>query len=246
LGGIMLIFPRTTMFGALICLAAMIQIFMLNMTYDVPVKLFSFHLMLLSLFLLAPDFRRLVNLFFLNRAIGPSSEPQLFAKSRANRIALAGQVLFGVWLVGMNAYGSSQSWHTYGGGAPKSPLYGIWDVEQLSIDGELRPPLLTDKDRWRRAVFDIPTRVTFQRLDDSLAGYGASIKLNDNTLTLTKNGDKKWMANFTFQRSAPDRLTLDGIMGIHKTHMELKLVDRSKFLLVSRGFHWIQENPFNR
>ena len=36
-------------------LAATMQIFTLNMTYDVPVKLFSFHLILMSLFLLAPD-----------------------------------------------------------------------------------------------------------------------------------------------------------------------------------------------
>jgi hypothetical protein len=133
LGGILLIFPRTTMFGALICLADMIQIFMLNMTYDVPVKLFSFHLILLSLFLLAPDFRRLVNLFFLNRPAEPSNESKFFGTVRANRNALAAQMLFGLWLIGMNAYGSSQSWHIYGGGAPKSALYGIWDVELLWI-----------------------------------------------------------------------------------------------------------------
>jgi len=29
-------------------------------------------------------------------------------------------------------------------------------------------------------------------------------------------------------------------------HMHLRLVDHKKFLLVSRGFHWIQEHPFNR
>ena len=44
LGGILLLTPRTTTLGALVCLADMIQVFMLNMTYDVPVKLFSFHL----------------------------------------------------------------------------------------------------------------------------------------------------------------------------------------------------------
>ena len=53
LGGILLIVPRTTTLGALVCLADMTQVFMLNMTYDVPVKLLSFHLILLSLFLLA-------------------------------------------------------------------------------------------------------------------------------------------------------------------------------------------------
>jgi hypothetical protein len=29
-------------------------------------------------------------------------------------------------------------------------------------------------------------------------------------------------------------------------HAELTLVDPNSFLLVTRGFHWIQEFPFNR
>ena len=41
-GGILLFIPQTATLGALICLADAIQIFTLNMTYDVPVKLFSF------------------------------------------------------------------------------------------------------------------------------------------------------------------------------------------------------------
>jgi uncharacterized membrane protein YphA (DoxX/SURF4 family) len=99
LGGILLVFPRTTMLGALVCFADMIEIFALNMTYDVPVKLFSFHLILMSLILLAPDFSRLVAFFFLGRDVKPPSQPHLFVTRRANRIALAVQVIFGIWLV---------------------------------------------------------------------------------------------------------------------------------------------------
>ena len=106
LGGILLILPRTTMLGALICLADMTQVFMLNMTYDVPVKLFSFHLILLSLFLLAPDIKRLLDLFFFNRPVQPSTQFPLFATPRANRMAVVAQIVFGVLLMGMNAYGS--------------------------------------------------------------------------------------------------------------------------------------------
>jgi hypothetical protein len=63
---------------------------------------------------------------------------------------------------------------------------------------------------------------------------------------LKKSSDKNFKSNFTFQRPAPDQLILDGEMGDHKMRMQLHLVDRSKFLLVNRGFHWIQEYPFNR
>src|SRR3954468_3465602 len=54
-GGLLLIVPRTNTFGALFSLAAMILVFMLNMTYDVPAKRFAFHTMLLACFLLAPE-----------------------------------------------------------------------------------------------------------------------------------------------------------------------------------------------
>jgi hypothetical protein len=246
LAGILLIFPRTTTLGALACFIDSAYIFTLNMAYDVPVKLFAFHLILMSLFLLAPEFSRLVDFFISNRAAAPSTQPPLFRTRRANRIALAAQIVIGVWLVGINAYGSWSGWHTYGAGRPKSALYGIWNVEELSIDGQTRSPLLNDYDRWRRVIFDFPERMTFQRMDDSYAGYGASINTNDKTLGLTKNDDKNWKADFHFQRAAQDQLTLDGKMDGHTIHMQLQLVDRNKFLLVNRGFHWIQEYPYNR
>jgi uncharacterized membrane protein YphA (DoxX/SURF4 family) len=246
LGGILLIFPRTTTLGALVCLADLTQVFMLNMTYDTPVKLFSFHLLLMAVFLLAPEFPRLADFFFRNRAAAPSTQPQLFQTRRANRIALAAQIAFGIWLIGMNAYSGVGAWHTFGGGHPKSALYGIWDVDELSIDGKIRSPLLIDYGRWRRAIFEFPDRMAFQRMDDSFARYGASINTNDKTIALTKGGDKDWKANFNFQRAAEAQLILDGNMDSHKVHMQLHLVDRSKFLLVSRGFHWVEEYPFNR
>ena len=246
LGGILLIIPRTAMLGALICLADMTQVFMLNMTYDVPVKLFSFHLILLSLFLLAPDIRRLLDLFFFNRPVQPSTQFPLFAKPRANRVAIVVQMVFGLFLIGMNAYGSWVLWHQFGGGSPKSALYGVWNVDQLVIDGQPRPPLMSDQQRWRRAIFDVPTRAAFQKMDESLARYGAAINPSDNTLKLTKNDDQNWKANFTYTRPAPDRLVLEGEIDGHQEKMELQLADRSKLLLVSRGFHWIQEYPFNR
>ena len=246
LAGILLIIPRTTMLGAMVCLADSIQIFTLNMTYDVPVKLFSFHLILMCLFLLAPEFRRLADFFFLNRVPSPSTQSPLFVTRRANRISLAVQIIFGMLLLGMNAYGSWTLWHTYGGGAPRSALYGIWNVDQFAMDGQLRSPLLTDGGRWRRAIFEFPTRMAFQRMDDSFARCVASLNVKDSTLELTKDDDKNWKAKFRFQRVAENQLALDGDMDKHQVHMQLQLVDRKTFLLVNRGFHWVQEYPFNR
>jgi uncharacterized membrane protein YphA (DoxX/SURF4 family) len=246
LGGILLLAPRTTTLGALVCLADMIQVFMLNMTDDVPVKLFSFHLILFSLFLLAPDARRMIDFFFTDRAAAPSRQPALFRSARANRLAVALQVAFGMYLLGMGVYSGIQAWHTYGGGRPKSALYGIWNVDEMSVDGQPRAPLFTDKDRWRRVVFDFPAFTSFQRPDDTFTGYGSAINEKEHTIGLTKPADKNWKAALTYTRPAPDQLVLAGSMDGHQVEMKLKLVDRDKFNLVNRGFHWINEYPFQR
>ena len=245
-GGILLLIPQTALLGALICLADAIQIFTLNMTYDVPVKLFSFHLIVLSLVLLAPEARRLMNVLVLNRTAAPSTLIPIGRSVRSRRIAILAQLLFAVYLVGMNLNGARHSWTQYGGGAPKSPLYGIWNVEEMTIDGHLRSPLISDYDRFRRVVFDRPTAAVFQRMDDTFAQYAARIDTAARTLALDRFNTIPAPGSLSYSQPALDRLVLEGTLEGHQVQMRLRLADRNSFLLVSRGFHWIQEYPFNR
>jgi hypothetical protein len=39
---------------------------------------------------------------------------------------------------------------------------------------------------------------------------------------------------------------LKGEMDGHQVAIALRLIDRNTFLLINRGFHWVQERPFNR
>ena len=144
------------------------------------------------------------------------------------QVALAAQVVLGHWLLALNLYTARQYWSMFGGGRQYSALYGIWEVTQMSIEDQPLPPLLTDNTRWRRAIFDFPQQVALQRMDDSLAYYGATINLTDKTLILTKRTDKNWRANLTLQRPVQDSLIVDGRMEDHAVHIELRLRDRNK------------------
>src|SRR5690349_17409509 len=134
LGGLLLLLPGLTLIGALVTFAVTVGVWMVNMTYDVPVKLFAFHLVLMSIVLIAPDARRLVNWFVLNRPVVPDSAPRYGPSVRSHRIWIAAQLVFLVWALGLEIKGGIEGWKTYGGGAPKSPLYGIWDVDSMSIN----------------------------------------------------------------------------------------------------------------
>ena len=246
LGGLLLLISRTRTLGALLCVADMVQVFWLNISYDVPVKILSFHLILLALLLLAPEFRRVVNFLFLNRTAEARPAAPLFRSARKNRIAAIVQVVFAVWLIGLNVYGSRVAWKNFGGGAPQPALYGIWDVEQQTIDGQAHPPLLTDKARWRRILFDRYELMVGERMDDERVFYQAAVDTKAHTVTLSSRGDNPKKSTLAYTQPAADRLTLDGAMEGHKLHMELRLYDKSQYLMVSRGFHWVSPVPFNR
>jgi len=246
LAGILLFIPRTAMLGALVTAGVTSEIFILNMTYDVPVKQLSFHLLAMALFLAAPELSRLADFFLWDRAVGRSTQPLLFRSVRANRIAVIAQLVFAAWIVGVTVYGAWSQWPVWGGGQPKPPLYGIWRVDKLMIDGHERSPLLGDYGRWRRVIFDYPDYVQYQRIDDSFGGYDLNIDAKTQTLALTSDNDKKWKGTLHYTRSTPGQMTLEGDMGGHPTHVELSLEPREKIPLVSRGFHWVQEYPFNR
>jgi uncharacterized membrane protein YphA (DoxX/SURF4 family) len=239
--GLLLIVPRTTTLGALIAVADMFQVFLLNMTYDFGLKQISFHLILMALFLLAPQLRRLTNVL-LDRAAGPSTQPPLFVTARANRIALATQIAFGIYLLGMFSSISVRLYYAEGGGgSARSPLYGIWNIDELSIDGETRPSMLNDyNQRWRRLIFDSPDVLVFQRTDDSFARYGVTIDTRAGTLALTKGASRNWKASFTFQRPAEDRLVLEGRMDDRAIHMRLRRVELDTFRLLNSRFRWVR------
>jgi hypothetical protein len=241
LGGILLLLPRTTMLGALVSFAAMTQVFVLNMTYDVGLKLVSFHLILLAVFLLAPDFSRLLDFFLRERAPAPSRHSPLFATSSANSIALLLQVAFGFYLIGMYAYMNMTFWNVAGARSPRSPLYGIWDVEEVSVDRQISPRELHDYDlRWRRVIFDAPDSVTIQRIDDSFARYKASVDPYGKKVVMTKRNSKNWNASFTFTRASPDHVILEGDMDGHKVTADLKLVEFDTLRVLNSGFRWVR------
>ncbi len=246
MAGILVLLPFTARFGALLCLAVATQIFVLNMTYDVPVKLGAFQLILRSLVLLAPDLPRMVRFFFSKGPVEAAPSAELFVSPGKNKIALAVQIVLTLGFIGMGAWQAKSGWNTYGGGAPKPELYGIWNVERFVEDDKVREPMLTDSTYLRRIVFDAQSRAAIQWPDGSFAGFSAEFDPKGQTVTFTKFGDKSWKAPFRSIRPTPDELVLDGVMHGRKWHIEAKLFDLKRFPLVNRGFRWVQEYPFNR
>src|SRR6185503_1038008 len=99
--GLLLLNRRTVTAGLFAATGAFLNVVMINLSYDVPVKLYSMHLLFASLFLLALDSPRLVNFLVLNRTTSATAAYELtYANgwqrwgARAVKVFILYQILF--------------------------------------------------------------------------------------------------------------------------------------------------------
>jgi uncharacterized membrane protein YphA (DoxX/SURF4 family) len=245
LAGMLLLFRRTTTLGAIIGTAVLTNVFMLNMSYDIPVKQFSFHLLLMCAFLVACDAPRLLNVFVRQRPADPPRYPELFGTRRSLLVARVAGTALGLWMIGGHFSSELRGFLQYGRGAKQSPLYGIFEVDQVVKNGVVQTPLLTDSTRWRRLSVG-PFRATIRMATDSLVPYRVSPDTVKHTATFLSGPDttKKVVLSYAFPDT--EHLVLRGRFGADSVEMMLRRRRESSFLLVSRGFHWINEVPYFR
>jgi uncharacterized membrane protein YphA (DoxX/SURF4 family) len=241
-GGILLFIPRLTTLGALVGLGVFSNIFALNVAYDVPVKLYSFHLLLVCFFLVLPDARRLVKFFLLNRIVTPSPEIGLFNHKRLNAGALVAQLALGGFLFCAYLYRTHDYEKRNFGMASKPPFYGIWIVHEFMIGGKVLPPLLTDETRWQRVVFQFPEKVGIQSMNGSWTRYWLRRDMARKTFAMEMPNDPKKEFEFTFSNPDLRSLTLVGSDGGNEIRVKLDRVDESQSALLGSRLHWINED----
>lgn len=246
LAGMLLVVPQLGTLGALICAGVMSNVLMLNLGYDVPVKCGSVNLVVISAIIAAPDLRRLANFFVLNRRVEPAPARPLFRRPVLNGLAILLQIAFGVVLLVFNVYRDDQKTRQLIQSRTTAPLYGIWSVDEFKIDGQVRPPLLTDPIRWNRLIVESVQDAEIQPMTGQFRYLYLHFDEQNKSFSLTSPYGPGWIARFAYESPRPDLLVLTGKMDGQPVSVTLHKEDASKFLLNSRGFHWVQEYSVNR
>ncbi|RDI65587.1 hypothetical protein DFR76_106459 [Nocardia pseudobrasiliensis] len=253
LAGLMLFIPRTAVLGAMLALIDMAMVFVLDLNFDVPVRIGSGHLMLMSLLLLAPEAKRLAAVLVLDRPSGPPTAPRPFHTPRSRRPAAITQLALGIWIIFAQVHDDWGYWNKYGPNRPEPPLYGIWTVREFTRDGQDLPPLLTNENRWQRVVFDTPGLMQYQRMDGTLVparleidpqAHRLLLRTAEAPATMHRTQPRRQpesVGAFTFQQSAADRLRLDGEFNGHPVTVTLERFDENTFPLRDREFRWVHE-----
>jgi hypothetical protein len=240
LAGVLLTMRRTTLLGALLAIVVMGNIVALNFCYDVPVKLYSSELLLMAIVIVLPDARRLIDFFLRHRG-----EP-LFQRQWLQTASLVTRTLLVAAFLIWTFRDANSARKTYGDLAPRSPLRGVWNVDELEDGGAARPPVLSDTQRWRRVVFDHPVYSSILLMNDVRERYTIAMDEKKQTVTWTGRDDPKRKFTLGFTRPNPNTLVLDGVIGGRALHAVCHRMGETGNLLLTRGFHWVNEYPFNR
>lgn len=244
LGGFLLFFKRTRMLGALICIGVMSNVVMLNFTYDVPVKLFSLHLLFMAIFLVAPDANRLLDFFLLNRTTQVEDIQPLFRETKWFYTYAGAKALFiGYIIVSLVVMVSGQH-KKWGDGAAKSVLYGIYEVKKYAINGDTIPALMNDTRRWKRVVVSSGEWGSVEYMDNAKLYYRFYADTLQGKASIHSQ-DSSIVYKFAHTRKN-DHIVWIGGSEHDSIFVEMKRRDPNELLLVNRGFNWINEYPYNR
>jgi hypothetical protein len=249
--GLLLLFRRTTVAGALLAFVVCSNVMAMNYCFDIPVKLLSTMLVFMSLYLLSDNFSAIAGFLFQKRTVSLKQPPAPPFKKRTVRIAwAAGKGVFIAFLLIASGYQLVDARTSYGDAAPHVAFRGIYDVRTFIRNKDTLPALMTDTFRWKQLVIDgSPTYpfATIRGIDDSSRGY-YSFKLDTvkRTMILASYRDSMEKYRFTYRLPKSDSLILSGAWKKDSLEIRLKAYDWKNFLLVRRGFHWINEYPLNR
>lgn len=252
LGGFLLLFRRTRLLGAMVCIAVMTNVVAMNFCYDICVKLYSSHLLFTALFLTLPDLKRLVSFFVLQRPVSATTQYYPVFTTRWKRYVFNGiRYTVVVWMLWYAVKMGIYIDHSAQKREIKGPVYGAFEVTSftplstgtLVTHTNTFPLLKKIRPAWKTLYFEKGGLLLYQ---DEENIKGANV--NSDTVTHIL----KWKArddvdsvhmHYTF---LGDNLTLKGTIGNDSTVVVLRRKDTDHYLLMNRGFHWVNETSFNK
>lgn len=240
--GLLLLFRRTATAGALLAVAAMANVTAINFSYDVFVKHWAAHLLLFSVFLLAPELRRLTDLLVLDRPTAavpppPRWEPRWLDRCRRACAALVAAVL--IFLPFRDAW--NFWWPVHRPGHRTAPPHPAYAVAQVLRGGKLLPGWPMDANSWLWFIYQ-PAGAVIVTAD--IAVLSGDYDAARQTLVLyhaDQQGHRQGhFADLACTRWGQDPMILSGTLGREPIVVVLRRFTRPSALELAR-FHWIND-----
>ena len=240
-GGCLLFFRRTLVAGALLTFGVLLNVFLMNLFYGVCVKLLSAHLLLMTGVLLVPDGRRLVDAVLLGRAVPARRAARPVLNQRLVRALSAAKLVVVPGLLLHAIHYGYDAWHSYGDAAPKPPLYGIWDVESFSRDGQVLAADSPAASRWLWLAVDVEGRARLRRGAGRPIPVRLGVDAGARRIELAFAPEKDNPVGLSYSEPEPDVLELRGELDGSPTVIRLKQRPTAQLPLAAHRWRWTSD-----
>ncbi len=247
IAAVLLLFRRTMTMGAIITLMTTSNVMAVNYFYDVPVKILSTALVIMTIFLLLKDADRLFRFFFTGEAVSlPVIKAPVFTQKWMRIMKLAVKTLLMGYVLIYGFIEVLAARKEYGDLAPKPKLYGIYNVDLFIKNNDTIPPLTTDSVRWNQLVIEWEGYARVPHMVDSTSRFLTKLDTLSHKFDFTYRDDSTMKYLFTYELTEPDKFNLTGSFQEDSVSIFMTRKDLKSFQLTNRGFNWINEYPFNR
>lgn len=247
MAGALLLWRRTATMGVLVATAVFTNVMMLNLCYDIPVKLYSINLVFMCLYLLANEYSRIACFFVLNK---PAPGCTLYHYPLTKKWMRVTRLVLKVAAVALIGWGIWNTWNDRRNtqATDVKPLQsGVYDVSTFVLNRDTLPPLLTDTLRWQDVIVEkngmasVKTSDTLFRRRYGRSYFFYSPDTVKQTMVWRKFPDDSLsIASMAYQVPDENTVLLWGKKGPDSLYVELKRSNRH-FQLAEKQFHWLSE-----
>ena len=242
IGGALLLHRKTKLLGCLVAIGVLTNVVAVNFFYDIPVKLFSTQLLLIAKLLIYPSLGRLSKAVLTHGAIREKKKTTLFEKNKWKIIRPA--VKWG--FIFIFVFFTLQQILEYKVQTQKKlPLYGLYEISHLVVNRDTVKTKVIDSLTWQYVTIEFDKSLQIQYTDDSRKGYELELDTVNRNMKMVSYQDSTDILRLNYTRT-DSTLTLRGLKQQDSIIYMAKNLTKDDFLLINRGFHWINEQPFNR
>jgi len=254
--GLLLLYRRTVTLGLFIGLGVYVNVMMINLAYDVPVKIFSTHMVIMCLYLLITDARRLLNFFILNRPAMQNVQYHFVPSKKSRKIfrwVSKGAFLAQSAFVFISVYGYYKEDLANAQKEVKPIPYGLYEVSTFVKNGDTLPVLANDSLAWKDFIFErggwnyatVNSRDTLFKRQYGRGSFYYSADTLKNSLVCYKfnKGDSVYMFTLNYRLHNKDNVELWTKIKSDSIYINLTRSKR-KFIMSQKQFHWLSE--YNR
>jgi hypothetical protein len=231
LPGLFLLFKRTREIGLIISFGVLLNVFAINLSFDISVKLFSAFLLLINLYLLTPVFKMIWEIFILKKN---TIKQEPLKSSSVNFRKIAGKFILFFLILAESLFPYFKSRNFNDDIQSRPFLHGAYEVQQIKINGKV---IEKKESQLKRIFIHRDNYLILQDQNENMVDY--KLKINEVTkkMTLTDYDSKISSIYYSFNKK-DSLLLLNYKIGTNIMSVKTKMCEWKNLPIMKQQFHW--------